>query len=123
MWIPTILIVASATVLPLEPAQCAERRPFHVSTFDRGVTVNLTITSVVTSLASEYDFDVTIGLIELNGEGAVQYLDVGRHGARVNCAGRGKVFVGGTVYVPSFAPGKGDWKEDLLKSLCTSPVS
>lgn len=123
MWRPTILVAAIATSLPLDPVQCAERRPFHVSQFDRGVTVNLTITSVVTSLASDYDFDVTIGLIELNGEGAVQYLDDGRHGARVNCAGRGKVFVGGTTYVPSFVPGKGDWKEDLLKSVCTSPVS
>lgn len=123
MWIPIILIVAIASVLPLDRVQGAERRPFHVSQFERGVTVNLTITSVVTSLASEFDFDVTIGLIELNGEGAVQYLDDGRHGARVNCAGRGKVFVGGTAYVPSFVPGKGDWKEDLLESVCTSPVS
>ncbi|EHS51621.1 hypothetical protein PDO_5117 [Rhizobium sp. PDO1-076] len=123
MWIPTILIVAIATSLPLDPVQGAERQPFHVSHFDRGVTVNLTITSVMTSLASEYDFDVTIGLIELNGEGAVQYLDDARHGARVNCAGRGKVFVGGTAYVPSFAPGKSDWKVDLLKSVCNSPVS
>lgn len=123
MWIPTILIAAIATVLPVDRVQCAERRPFHVSQFDRGVTVNLTITTVVTSHVSEYDFDVTIGLIELNEEGAVQYIDDGRHGARVSCAGRGKVFVGGSTYIPSLVPGKSGWKEDLLKTVCTSPAS
>ena len=45
-------------ILSFPVAHGAERIPFHVSLFDGDVTVSLIITSVVTSVEPDYDFDV-----------------------------------------------------------------
>jgi len=118
-----ILLTSIGIALSLARAQGAERIPFHVSNFDDDVTVSLTITSVATSPESEYDFDVTIGLTEQNKAGEIKYLDKGNHGARVDCAGRGKVVVGRSIYVPTLLPRSGDWKDHLLNTVCSSPLS
>ncbi|WCJ66086.1 hypothetical protein RMS29_027140 (plasmid) [Agrobacterium rosae] len=86
-------------------AQSAERPPFHVSHFRDNITVNLTVTSLLTSFVRDYDFDVTIGLTEFH------------------CDSPGKVLVGGVVYIPTSGILGRDWKEDLLKSVWMSPVS
>ncbi|MCF1450477.1 hypothetical protein FS815_27245 [Agrobacterium vitis] len=104
-------------------AHSAERLPFHVSHFQDDVTVNLTVTSLHTSPVQDYDFDVTIGLTEFDSAGSIKYTDQGSHDVRVKCDGAGKVFVGGAIYVPTRGVAGSDWKEDLWKSVCMSPVS
>lgn len=118
-----VLLIAIGMILSFPVAHGAERIPFHVSLFDGDVTVSLIITSVVTSVEPDYDFDVKIELTEQNASGEIEYLDEGKHGARVNCAGRGKVLVGRSVYVPNPAQARGDWKQDLLQTVCVSPTS
>ncbi len=123
MWSRTILILLFAMAVSAIHAQSAERPPFHVSHFQDDVTVNLTVTSLETSPVRDYDFDVTIGLTELDSAGSIRYIDKGSHGARVKCDGPGKILVGGAVYVPTSGVAGSDWKEDLWKSVCMSPVS
>lgn len=76
-----------------------------------------------TSPIKDYDFDVTIGLTEFDSAGSIRYTDKGSHHVRVKCDSPGKVFVGGAVYVPTSGVAGSDWKEDLWKSVCMSPVS
>jgi hypothetical protein len=123
MWSRTILILPFAIVVSAIQAQSAERPPFHVSHFRDDVTVNLTVTSLQTSPVQDYDFDVTIGLTEFDSAGSIRYIDQGSHGARVKCDGPGKILVGGAVYIPTSGVAGSDWKEDLWKSVCMSPVS
>ncbi|MCF1464181.1 hypothetical protein FS800_22240 [Agrobacterium vitis] len=123
MWSRKILILPFAIAASVIQARSAERLPFHVSHFQDDVTVNLTVTSLQTSPVQDYDFDVTIGLTEFDSAGSIRYIDQGSHDVRVKCDGAGKVFVGGAVYVPTRGVAGSDWKEDLWKSVCTSPVS
>ncbi|BCH57318.1 hypothetical protein RvVAR031_pl06490 (plasmid) [Agrobacterium vitis] len=123
MWSRTILILPLAMAVSSIQAHSAERLPFHVSHFQDDVTVNLTVTSLHTSPVQDYDFDVTIGLTEFDSAGSIKYTDEGSHDVRVKCDGAGKVFVGGAIYVPTRGVAGSDWKEDLWKSVCMSPVS
>ncbi len=123
MWIRTILMLPFAMPVSAIQAQSAERPPFHVSHFQHDVTVNLTVTSLQTSPVQDYDFDVTIGLTEFDSAGSIRYIDKGTHDVRVKCDGPGRVFVGGAVYIPTSGVAGSDWKEDLWKSVCMSPVS
>ncbi|MCF1469859.1 hypothetical protein FS764_23590 [Agrobacterium vitis] len=123
MWSRTTLILPIAIAASVIQAQSAERLPFHVSHFQDDVTVNLTATSLQSSPVQDYDFDVTIGLTEFDSAGSIRYTDHGNHEVRVKCDGAGKVFVGGAVYVPTRGVAGSDWKEDLWKSVCMSPVS
>lgn len=123
MWSRTILMMPFAMAVSAIQAQSAERPPFHVSHFQDNVTVNLAVTSLQISPVRDYDFDVTIGLIEFDSAGTIKYIDQGSHDVRVKCERPGKVFVGRAVYVPNNGVSGGDWKEDLWKSVCKSPVS
>lgn len=123
MWSRTILILPFAITASVIQAQSAERLPFHISHFQDDVTVNLTVTSLQTSPVQDYDFDVTIGLMEFDSAGSIRYIDQGSHDVSVKCDSPGKVFVGGAVYVPTKGVAVSDWKEDLLKSVCMLPVS
>jgi len=123
MWSRAIFLLPAAVISSVFAAQAAERPPFHVSHFQDDVTVNLTVTSLQTSLVRDYDFDVTVGLTEFDSAGSVRYIDRGSHDVRVKCDGPGKVFIGGAVYVPTNGVAGSDWKEDLWKSVCMSPVS
>lgn len=123
MWKISAQLAIIATAFTAIETLSSELQPFHVSQFDDGMTVNLSIMSVAASPARGYDFDVTIGLIGFDTHGAVIYNDDNLHAARVDCSGRGKVLVGGATYVPRLEVNGDDWKEDLLKALCTSPIS
>ena len=120
---PSDLPIPAAVISSVFAAQATELPPFHVSHFQDDVTVNLRVTSLQTSPVQDYDFDVTIGLTEFDSAGSIRYIDQGSHGVRVKCDGAGKVFVGGAVYVPTRGAAGSDWKEDLWKSVCMSPVS
>jgi hypothetical protein len=123
MWSRAIFLLPAAGISSVFAAQAAERPPFHVSHFQGDVTVNLTVTSLQTSPVQDYDFDLTIGLTEFDSAGSIKYTDQGTHDVRVKCDSPGKVFVGGAVYVPTSGVAGSDWKEDLWKSVCMSPVS
>jgi hypothetical protein len=123
MWSRKSLILPFAMAISAIQAQSAERPPFHVSRFQDNITINLTVTSLQTSPVWDYDFDVTIGLTEFDSAGSIRYIDHGTHDVRVKCDGPGKVFVGGAVYVPTRGVAGSDWKEDLWRSVCMSPVS
>lgn len=123
MWSRTILMLPFAITASVIQAQSAERPPFHVSHFQDDVTVNLTVTSLQTSPVQDYDFDLTIGLTEFDSAGSIKYTDQGTHDVRVKCDSPGEVFVGGAVYVSTSGVAGSDWKGDLWKSVCMSPVS
>ena len=123
MWSRAIFLLPAAVISSVFAAQAAERLPFHVSHFQDDVTVNLTVTSLQASPIQDYDFDVTIGLTEFDSAGSIRYIDKGSYDVRVKCDSPGKVFVGGAVYVPTNGVAGSDWKEDLWKSVCMSPVS
>lgn len=123
MWSRAILILPFVLPVAAISARSAERLPFHVSHFRDKLTVNLTVTSLQTSPAPDYDFDVTIGLTEFDSAGLFRYMDEGHHDVRVKCDSPGEVFVGGAAYVPTSGVAGSDWKEDLWKSVCMSPAS
>lgn len=123
MWSRVIFLFPAAVISSVFSVQAAERRPFHVSHFSDNVVINLTVTSLQTSGTEEYDYDVTIGLTELDNTGVPRFVDQGSHDARVKCDRPGKIFVGGADYLPTSGVGGADWKDDLWKSVCTSPMS
>ncbi len=122
MWARLVNSALTATSLCFSSAIAAERQPFHISRFSGEVTVNLTVTSQQMSLVRDYDYDVTIGLTEIDAAGSIKFIDQSSHGARVKCL-PSKVFVGGAAYVPTKGASGSDWKEDLWESVCNSPLS
>lgn len=120
MWGPTILLTSLVSLAA--PSIGAELPSFHTSIFSEDFSVALSVRSVTASRSREYDYDVTIGLTERLRDGTTVYIDHGSHDARVKCL-PGKVFVGGKEYLPLPSQATLDWKEDLVESLCTRPVS
>lgn len=120
MWGPSIAFIALASLAASSIG--AELPPFHTSFFSQDVSVSLSVRSVTASRSPEYDYDVTIGLTERLSNGTTIFIDHGSHNARVKCL-PGKVFVGGKEYLPMPSQATLDWKEDLVESLCASPVS
>jgi hypothetical protein len=105
-------------------AASAEPLVFHSETFGDQTTVTMALTSRSALLQQEYDYGVTIKLIETHGTELV-YHDNGLHKALVKCREiPGKIFVGGKEYsvVPekdATAPDK--WKNDLWRAVCQEP--
>ncbi|KWV57996.1 hypothetical protein AS026_30620 [Rhizobium altiplani] len=120
MWGPPILFTSLVSLATSSIG--AELSPFHTSIFSADVSVALSVRSVTASRSREYDYDVTIGLTERLSNGRTIFIDHGNHDARVKCL-PGKVFVGGKEYLPLPSQATLDWKEDLVESLCTRPVS
>ncbi|OWV87871.1 hypothetical protein ATY75_21140 [Rhizobium sp. N122] len=117
------LLPLSAVLVALPySVHAAESLPFHTSVFPGDVSVALTLRSVIASQSVDYDYEVTIGLAERTSDGRTLFIDQGGHAAKVKCM-PGKVFVGGRDYTPLPSEATRDWKEDLLESVCQSPVS
>ena len=117
----TVAAIILATVASSTQAQ--ERRPFHTAEFPDSKTISLTITASVVSEDLEYDYDVSIGLIEHGTGGGAIFVDSGTHVVRVRCEAPSAVLVGGSVYILDNPPASNNWKEDLWKTLCLQPIS
>lgn len=103
----------------------AEPITFHTQTFSDQTTVTMALTSSSALLQQEYDFGVTIKLIETDATGSVTFQDNGLHKALVQChAVPGKIFVGGKEYLvaPDQATSAQDiWKTNLWRAVCATP--
>lgn len=113
-------------VLMATTTAAAEPAIFHTSRFPDATTVRLSLLSNQFSTAAGYDFDVTIGLTEMDGSGMPAYRDRGRHQARVRCGTPARIRVGGTDYLVQPATSshdRDDWKRDLWRAVCTVPTS
>jgi hypothetical protein len=105
-------------------AAYAEPLVFHSETFSDRTTVTMELTSNEALSRQDYDFGVTIKLIETDETGSVTYHDNGRHKALVQChANPGKLFVGGREYVVTgqLASTGDEWKRDLWRAVCLEP--
>ena len=122
MWKRMTLILPFMIAVSTVQAGSIERQPFHVYHFRGDVTVSLTVTSLKTSRILDYDFDVTISLTQVDGTGTIEYIDQATHAVHVKCDESGKVLVGGAVYIPFSGVHGNDWKVDLWRSICMSPM-
>lgn len=91
----------SMLVASLFGANVAYAEPviFHTETFGDQTTVTMALTSSSALLQQEYDYGVTINLVETDGTDSSVYRDNGLHKALVKCRETpGKIFVGGKEY-------------------------
>jgi hypothetical protein len=57
----------------------------YTANFPDATSVQLSILNNSVSRDGDYDFDVAIGLVETDANGAIRYEDTGKHRARVRC--------------------------------------
>lgn len=98
---------------------------FHTLRSDN-TTVNLSLLSSLGSTEAGYDFDVVVGLTELDGSGQAIFRDRGRHRARVRCGAPASVFVGGidrAIGLAATSHEPRNWKSDLWRTVCSVPTS
>ncbi|MER9272857.1 hypothetical protein [Mesorhizobium sp. M0643] len=78
-------IALFAGVLVTPPSMAAEQLIFYTASFPDATSVQLSVVNNNVSLYGDYDFDVAIGLVETDANGAIRYEDGGRHRAQVRC--------------------------------------
>ena len=106
-------------------ASAAEPVIFHTSRFS-DMTVELSLVSSQFSKAIGYDFDVTIGMVEIRQDGRPGFRDRRAHMALVRCGEPAAISVGGADYpIGGLArPLETDnWKQDLWRAVCAMPTS
>lgn len=119
-------IALFAGVLVATPSMAAEQLIFYTASFPDATSVQLSVVNNSVSLYGDYDFDVAIGLVETDANGAIRYEDTGRHRARVRCNYPAYVSVGTRKYpieMPLSRPVHDDWKEKLWVVFCAAPSS
>lgn len=120
----SVASVLALEVLLLASPAATEPIVFHTAHFGDNTVVNL---SLVANQAAEqvgYDYDVLISLSETNGLGEALYSDPGKHRAFVRCNSPETVAVRGIDYPVRMSGAAGDdWKDDLWRAVCESPVS
>jgi hypothetical protein len=118
------LISIAATLVAFTSAALAEPFEFHRQTFPDQVTVSMVLMSRVSASRQDYDYLVTISLIETDSDGAHKYSDRSLHKAGVKCGPViGKVMVGGREYPVSSAKYSAidEWKIHLWWAVCAEP--
>lgn len=118
-----LCIVVAVSAIVVSGVQAQERQPFHVAQFSDSRTVSLAIMSSMPSDDLEYDFEVGIGLTELEPGGRAIFVDENAHAVRVRCEAPRSVKVGGSVHILPHSPQTNDWKQDLWRALCLHPLS
>jgi hypothetical protein len=114
-----VLVLASLTVAS---DAAAEPRIFYTAHFpDR--TIQMSVLGDGVPRDGGYDFDVAIGLAELDRAGALLYFDAGRHHARIRCAPPAYVRFGEHRFPVQGPAAQGDWKQGLWKAYCEVPSS
>jgi hypothetical protein len=115
-----------AGVLLATPSMAAEQLIFYTANFPDATSVQLSILNNSVSRDGDYDFDVAIGLVETDANGAIRYEDTGKHHARVRCNHPAYVSVGARRYpidMPLSRSASDDWKENLWITFCEAPSS
>ena len=115
-----------AGVLVAMPSMTAEQLIFYTASFPDATSVQLSVVGDTVFHEKEYDFEVTIGLVETDARGAIKYVDRGSHHARIRCAAPAYVSVGTRKYPVGAAlrdPQRRDWKQDLWTAFCAVPSS
>lgn len=115
-----------AGVLVATPSMAAEQLIFYTANFPDATSVQLSILNNSVSRDGDYDFDVAIGLVETDANGAIRYEDTGKHRARVRCNYPAYVSVGARRYpidMPLSRSASDDWKENLWITFCAAPSS
>lgn len=115
-----------AGVLVATPSMAAERLIFYTANFPDATSVQLSILNNSVSRDEDYNFDVSIGLVETDASGAIRYEDTGKHRARVRCNYPAHVSVGARRYpieMPPIRSAPDDWKVNLWITFCAAPSS
>jgi hypothetical protein len=118
------LISIAATLTAFTSAALAEPVEFHRQTFPDQVTVSMVLMSQAPSFRQDYDYLVTISLVETGADGALKFSDSGLHKVSVKCGPtRGKIFVGGHEYPIASANYSAidQWKNHLWWAVCPEP--
>lgn len=113
--------VVVAGVMLVGTAQ-AEPRVFYTAHFPDQTSIQMSVIGDGVPEAGGYDFDVSIGLARINATGAITFFDRSSHHARIRCAEPAYVGFGDHRF-PMYATSSSDWKQDLWKAYCESPVS
>jgi len=114
-------VVVVTGVLLVGTAQ-AEPRVFYTAHFPDQTSIQMSVIGDGVPYEGGYDFDVSIGLAKINAKGATTFFDGSSHNARIRCAEPAYVRFGDHQFpVHSISPS--DWKQDLWKAYCASPVS
>lgn len=120
----SVASVLALEVLLLASPAATEPIVFHTARFGDDTVVNLSLVGNQAAERAGYDYDVLISLSETNGKGEAIYSDPGKHRALVRCNPPESVAVRGIDYpVLISGVGEDDWKGDLWRSVCMTPVS
>lgn len=120
----SVASVLALEVLLLASPAATEPIVFHTAHFDDDTVVNLSLVGNQAAERVGYDYDVLISLSETNGRGEALYSDPGKHRAFVRCNPPETVAVRGVDYPVRRSGAAGDdWKDDLWRAVCESPVS
>ncbi|WP_164923845.1 hypothetical protein [Sinorhizobium fredii] len=119
------LASALAAVMLAAPNAAAEEPVvFHTAQFDDATVVSLGLVSNMMTERPGYDYDVIISLWQTDSRSGAVYSDPGKHRALVKCGDPAMVSVRGVDYtVPASGAGGEDWKTDLWRAVCETPVS
>ncbi len=117
------LVFALVAMMLAAPGAAAEEAlVFHTAQF-QDATVSLRLVSSRTTGQPGYDYDVIISLSQTNALSGRIYNDPGKHRALVKCGEPARVSVRGVDYMVPISGAGGDWKADLWRAVCETPVS
>lgn len=114
-------VVVVAGVMVVGMAQ-AEPRVFYTEHFPDQTSIQMSIIGDGVPEEGGYDFDVSIGLAKINATGTMTFFDSSSHYAQIRCAEPAYVGFGDHRFQVQ-ATAVADWKKDLWKAYCETPVS
>ena len=107
-------------------AGVAQPLVFHIEKFPDNTIISLSLLDDLSSEDKNHDVSVVITLAKTNQGGGLIFADGGRHLAKVRCSSPASVMVNGLGYPVGLMGGghaRIDWKEDLWRTVCTTPMS
>jgi len=114
-------VVVGAGVMLMGTAQ-SEPLVFYTAHFPDQTSIQMSVIGDRVPEDGSYDFDVSISLAKINASGAMTFYDSGSHQARIRCAEPAYVGFGDHRFQLN-ATSLSDWKRDLWKAYCETPVS
>ncbi|MFC0808910.1 hypothetical protein ACFHWW_26300 [Ensifer sp. P24N7] len=119
-----VIFALVAVILAAPNAAAEEPLVFHTAQFEDATVVSLGLVSNRMTERPGYDYDVLISLSQTDARSGSVYSDPGKHRALVKCGEPAKVSVRGVDYaVPTSGAVGQDWKADLWRAVCETPVS
>ena len=118
------VLALAAGMLTALSAAAADPMIFHSEHFGDNTVVNLGLFSNRAADRAGYDYDVQISLFQVKRADGTAYVDPGKHRAFVKCSDPATVSVRGIDYPVQTSEAAGDdWKADLWRAVCMTPVS